>query len=653
MALLELRGVVRQFQTGDASIAALRGIDLSIEAGEFVAIVGPSGCGKSTLLNLLGCLDRPSAGSYKVGGRDTSTLDAEALAALRREHFGFVFQRYHLLPQLDALDNVEVPGIYAGLPAKERKERATALLTRLGMAQRLSHRPSQLSGGQQQRVSVARSLMNGADVILADEPTGALDSESGKALLVLLRELNQQGHTVIVVTHDHNVASVADRTIEFHDGIIVKDTGRLQREAGEGALEEPPLRPQRAPSLGRFAGEFREAFTLALKSVLGNRMRSALTMLGVIIGTASVVTIMAVTQGARASIEKSVGKLVANSVDVWRGKGWGDDLAGSITTLTARDIQTLTQLPFVTGVSPQATTDMRVRHRHKDVKGQAIGAGANGVVINSVLLGAGRDLTRDDIVESRQVVVISDGLRSKLFEEGEEPLGQQILLGEVPFVIVGVSAKLTGGGIRFNWDGGETVWIPYTTALTRILGRDYFDGLHVHLTSDVPPAVAEKRVTELLERTHGKKDFNVQNNASQWQEFSNVTLVFSMVMGLIAAISLFVGGVGVMNIMLVAVAERTQEIGIRVAVGARPADIARQFLIEAVTLCVVGGVIGLSLAALLCFGVSLATDKIQPAISLASVLAAFGTCSAIGVIFGWLPARRAARLDPVVALARE
>jgi macrolide transport system ATP-binding/permease protein len=361
---------------------------------------------------------------------------------------------------------------------------------------------------------------------------------------------------------------------------------------------------------------------------------------------------MAVTQGARASIEKSVGKLAANSVDVWRGKGWGDDLAGSITTLTPSDIEALMQLPFVTSVSPQANSDMRLRRRQKDVKGQAIGASAHGVAINNVHVDKGRDLNQDDVSQARLVAVIGDGARKKLFDDEEDPLGQQILVGEVPFVIVGVAAKNTGG-IQFSWDGGETAWVPYTTALTRLLGRNYFDGLHVHLRPDVPPAVAEKRVSELIERTHGKKDFNVQNRASEWQEFSNVTLVFSMVMGLIAAISLFVGGVGVMNIMLVAVAERTQEIGIRVAVGARPADIARQFLIEAVTLCVVGGVIGVALAALLCLGVSLATDKIQPAISLASVLAAFGTCSAIGVIFGWLPARRAARLDPVVALARE
>lgn len=652
MALLELSGVVRQFRAGDASVAALRGIDLAIDAGEFVAIVGPSGCGKSTLLNILGCLDRPNAGSYKVGGRDTSTLDGEDLAALRREHFGFVFQRYHLLPHLDALGNVEVPGVYAGQSRTAREERATELLARLGMAQRLSHRPSQLSGGQQQRVSVARALMNGADVILADEPTGALDSESGKALLAVLRELNQIGHTVIVVTHDHNVAAVADRTIEFHDGVIVKDSGPLKREPGDGARVERPQRPARAPTLRRFAGEFREAFTLALKSILGNRMRSALTMLGVVIGTASVVTIMAVTQGARVSIEKSVGKLAANSLDVWRGKGWGDDLAGSITTLTSLDIQALSQLPFVTGVSPQAETNLRLRYRHKDVNGRAFGASANGVAINNVHVDSGRDLNSDDVTESRQVVVIGEGVRAKLFEEGDDPLGRQILVGEIPFVIVGVAAKVTGG-IRFSWDGGETVWIPYSTALTRILGRNYFDALHVHLTSDVPPALAEKRVTELLERTHGKKDFNVQNRASEWQEFSNVTLVFSLVMGLIAAISLFVGGVGVMNIMLVAVAERTQEIGIRVAVGARPADIARQFLIEAVTLCAVGGVIGLALAALLCLAVSLATDKMQPIISLASVAAAFGTCSVIGIVFGWLPARRAARLDPVVALARE
>jgi macrolide transport system ATP-binding/permease protein len=201
--LLRLSGVWREYQAGDHTVAALKAIDLVIEAGEMVAIIGASGSGKSTLMNILGCLDRPTKGAYKVAGRDVRKLLPDELAALRREHFGFIFQRYHLLPDLDARSNVEVPAIYSGRTAKERKERASALLGRLGLTDRMHHRPNQLSGGQQQRVSVARALMNGGQVILADEPTGALDTKSGAEMMNILRELNAEGHTIILVTHDH------------------------------------------------------------------------------------------------------------------------------------------------------------------------------------------------------------------------------------------------------------------------------------------------------------------------------------------------------------------------------------------------------------------------------------------------------------------
>lgn len=652
MALLELSGVCRHFGIGDTSILALRNINLTIDAGEFVAIVGQSGSGKSTLLNILGCLDRPTAGTYMVGGVDVTTLAAEELASLRRGHFGFVFQRYNLLPQLDALNNVAIPGIYSGQTKKARETRAIELLRGLGMANRLKHRPAQLSGGQQQRVSVARALMNGANVILADEPTGALDTESGRSLLNVLGELNKRGHTVIVVTHNRVVAAAADRVIEFEDGAITTDSGTLQVENSELAKQRQFQIPKAPSVLTEFAVAFREIFVMAAKSIFSNRLRSGLTMLGIVIGISSVITIIAVSQGARESLQKKIGRLAANSIQVVRGQRQGDDLASAIMTLRSSDVKALLQLPFVTAVSPQIETNLRLRFRGRDMNARVVGSDANGVAINNVRVAVGRDLSVSDIVESRNVLVIGEGVSQILFPGEEIPVGQQVLVGEVPFTIVGVTTK-GGGFVQSNGDGGIRVWVPYTTALTRIHGQEHFDGLYVHLLPEVPPSFAEQRVTELLYRLHGKKDFFVNNKANEWKELVGVTLLISTVLGLIAAISLLVGGVGVMNIMLVVVAERTNEIGIRMALGARPFDITRQFLIEAVMLCMVGGGFGLLLAFFACLAISFSNEIIKPVVSVAAIAIATGTCTLIGVTFGWLPARRAALLDPVVALARE
>ncbi|MGZ6037206.1 MAG: ATP-binding cassette domain-containing protein, partial [Phenylobacterium sp.] len=294
--LLQLTHLRREYPAGDQVIAALEDVTLSIEAGEMVAIVGASGSGKSTLMNILGCLDRPTSGSYQVAGRDTASLEPDELAELRREHFGFIFQRYHLMADLTALANVEVPAIYAGQPAAERRERARSLLTRFGLADRLDHRPSQLSGGQQQRVSISRALMNGGQLILADEPTGALDSKSGADLMKVLEELNAEGHTVILVTHDMKVAEHARRIIEISDGRIIAD-----RQTGRPA---PPPTERAAPAVGRASvgavlQRLSEAFRMALSAMNAHRLRSFLTMLGIIIGIASVVSVVGLGQGSR------------------------------------------------------------------------------------------------------------------------------------------------------------------------------------------------------------------------------------------------------------------------------------------------------------------------------------------------------------------
>ena len=290
---IELLGVSRRYMAGDQEVYALRDIDLKISAGEMVALMGASGSGKSTLLNILGCLDRPSSGVYRVEGRDTMSLGTTDLAALRRDRFGFIFQRYNLLPQLTARANVEIPAIYAGAAQETRHERAQQLLTRLGLGERLDHRPSQLSGGQQQRVSVARALMNGGAIILADEPTGALDSHTGREMMELLLELNRRGHTLIVATHDAHVAGFARRIVEVEDGRIVKD----RAVEGEGPAPTAALDDVRPPphAMGLMAVWPRlvEAMRMAGFSLLAHRLRTGLTLLGVVIGIVSVVMMLA------------------------------------------------------------------------------------------------------------------------------------------------------------------------------------------------------------------------------------------------------------------------------------------------------------------------------------------------------------------------
>lgn len=223
MALIELRGITRIYHSGDTELAALRGVDLDVQAGEFIAITGSSGSGKSTLMNIIGCLDQPTSGSYRLDGRDVAGLDRGELATIRNRFIGFVFQNFNLLPRTTALENVELPLIYAKVPARERHARAREALERVGLGERLSHTPAQLSGGQQQRVAIARALVTRPPLILADEPTGNLDSRTSESVMRLLRELRATGITVAFVTHEADIAAYAERLLVLKDGAIIRD----------------------------------------------------------------------------------------------------------------------------------------------------------------------------------------------------------------------------------------------------------------------------------------------------------------------------------------------------------------------------------------------------------------------------------------------
>ncbi len=682
--LIQLKGIERRYQSGEHEVTVLHPLDLTIAAGEMVAIVGASGSGKSTLMNLLGCLDRPSGGQYLFRGQDTATLDALSLARLRCHHFGFIFQRYHLLPHLDAAANVEIPAIYAGTSRPERQIRARTLLTRLGLSDRSHHRPGQLSGGQQQRVSIARALANGGEVILADEPTGALDSHSGKEVMAILKELHEQGHTIILVTHDMAVANHANRIITLRDGRVVEDSGQpaasLAISASQAHGEESQQIPQtavdqvssglpgqaakqevREPAPDRIAtasvarrgsqgwDRYREAGRMALHAMLAHRMRTFLTMLGIIIGIAAVVSVVALGQGARAKVIDDINAMGTNTIDIFPGKDWGDEKAASIQTLNERDLDALLGQPYLEGASPQIATSGQLRYRNKTSSGSVVGVGSDFFRVKGMTLTQGRLLDERDI-RSRTAVAVVDGKTIASLLGKTDPVGQVVLVGTLPVRIVGVVAQETGFGPSSQ---SVNVWLPYSAVMSRLISQSHFSQITIRVKDGVQPALAEQAAVALLTQRHGVKDFFTFSSDSIVKSVEKTTATLTLLVSAIAVISLIVGGVGVMNIMLVSVVERTREIGIRIAVGARQSDILQQFLIEAVMVSQLGGLLGIGLAMFIGFVFSLLVESFQMRFSLFSILMAFGCSSLIGILFGYLPARNAARLDPVEALARE
>nr|WP_197974525.1 MacB family efflux pump subunit [Stenotrophomonas sp. CFBP 13718] len=646
--LLRLRDLRREFPAGDETIAVLRDVNLDIHAGEMVAIVGQSGSGKSTLMNILGCLDRPTRGSYQVAGRETGSMGPDALAELRREHFGFIFQRYHLLGDLDARGNVEVPAIYAGNPSEQRSARAVQLLQRLGLGDRMQHKPGQLSGGQQQRVSIARALMNGGEVILADEPTGALDTRSGEEVMGILGELHAEGHTIIIVTHDMSVAEHAQRIIEIRDGEIIAD--RINENA-------PRFRAQRAPSIDAGKGKswraardrFTEAFRMALLAMNAHRLRTFLTMLGIIIGIASVVSVVALGNGSQQQILQNISSLGTNTIDVYPGRGFGDMRSARVQTLKASDAYALAEQSYVDSATPNVSTSVTARFRNLSATASVSGVGEQFFRVKGVSLVSGSFFDADAVRSLAQVAVIDENTRTQFFPDSD-PIGQVILLGNVPARVVGVAKRQSFG---FGGSTSLSVWVPYTTAMSRMLGQNHISGITVRVKDDTPMDAAQAAITNLLTLRHGTEDVFLSNSAEIRQTIEQTTRTMTLLIGAIAAIALLVGGIGVMNIMLVSVTERTREIGVRMAVGARQSDIRQQFLIEAVLVCLLGGLIGVSLALGLGWAFGRLSSEYLMVFSTSSIVAAFACSTLIGVAFGFLPARSAAQLDPVDALARE
>lgn len=651
--LIELHDIRKVYGGVDTpQVQVLKGVSLSIHAGEFVAIVGASGSGKSTLMNILGCLDRPTSGRYLFAGEDVASLDTDELAWLRREAFGFVFQGYHLIPSASTQENVEMPAIYAGMPAAERHARAAALLTRLGLAERTGNRPHQLSGGQQQRVSIARALMNGGHIILADEPTGALDSHSGAEVMTLLDELASQGHVVILITHDRDVAARANRIIEVRDGEVISDSanGAPPVSDNPNALQAIDLRQrlnQGSEARGAWKGELVDAVHAAWRVMWINRFRTALTLLGIVIGVASVVVMLAVGEGSKRQVMAEMGAFGSNIIYL---SGMSPRPRAPLGIITLNDVAALSTLPQVKMIMPINGAEIGVRYGNVD---HTMYTGGNGIDFPAIFnwpVVQGSFFTQADEDAAAAVAVIGKKVREKVLKDVPDPIGRYILLENVPFRVVGILAEK--GASSGDSDSDTRIVVPYSAASVRLFGTHNPEYVVIAAADASKVNQTEKAIEHLMLRLHnGHRDFEITNNAAMIQAEAKTRNTLSLMLGSIAAISLLVGGIGVMNIMLMTVRERTREIGIRMATGARQRDILRQFLTEALMLSVVGGAAGIGLAFIV--GAVLYLCDVAVAFSWMAVLGAFGCALVTGVIFGFMPARKAARLDPVTALTSE
>ena len=645
MSLIECKNINRYFGEGANQVHVLKDVNLSIEKGDFVAIIGQSGSGKSTLMNILGCLDVASSGSYQVDGTETSQMTPDELAGLRRKRFGFIFQRYNLLNALSARDNVALPSVYAGLEHTERVKRADELLHRLGLEGKEQNKPSELSGGQQQRVAIARALMNGGEVILADEPTGALDSASGENVIEIIRQLHSEGHTIIMVTHDPKIAAQANRVVEIKDGYIVSDTSK-NTEIAPSKIESVKERI----SWSFYKDQFLESFRMSVQAIVAHKIRSLLTMLGIIIGIASVVSVVALGKGAQDKILSDISSIGTNTISIYPGEGVGDRRSGRIKTLTVADSDAIAQQSYVSSATPQTMSSGTLTYRSADLNAQLYGAGEQYFDVGGLELESGRLFDETDVRSDAQVVVIDHNTRKKLFDESTDPLGKVLLFKKRPLTVIGVLKEPKN---QFMSSDNLQLYAPYTTVMHQITGESHASSIIVKTQDTADSEIAQKSLTELLTARHGTEDFFMVNSDSIKQTIESSTGTMKLLISSIAVISLVVGGIGVMNIMLVSVTERTREIGVRMAIGARKSNILQQFLIEAVLICLIGGMVGVlvsfSITALFNY---LVKDFSMP-FSMSSIVGAVLCSSAIGVLFGFMPANRASKLNPIDALSHD
>ncbi|MBM3163014.1 MAG: ATP-binding cassette domain-containing protein [Chlorobi bacterium] len=655
--LIELQDVHRTYRIGESTVHALRGVSLTVRQGEFIAIMGASGSGKSSMLQILGLLDNPDSGEYRIAGQSVNTLSDDEQAGVRNNVAGFVFQQFHLLRRMSVVDNVRLPHIYGGLKGDFRRE-AEARLALVGLEHRMHHTPNQLSGGEQQRVAIARALVRDPIMIFADEPTGNLDTKNSAEIMNILKGLHEEGKTIIMVTHETDIAAYAERVITMRDGVIVSDEKRKGGDRKGTAAAEAPFALHAGEKKGSLwkSGGFGGFMAQAFQSILANKIRSLLSVLGILVGVASVIAMMALGEGARLAMQEQLRSMGSNLLSVRggsakiRGAAQG---AGAVARFTMRDVEAIAALrSLVKNATGVVSGNGQVVYENNNWSTNLEGAGYEYGLMRSAVPTVGRWFTREELQTRAKVAIIGVTVARELFGSAN-PVGRTVKINRINFKIIGIAPAKGFSGPR---DEDDVVIVPLTTAMYRVIGKEYLSGIFVEVSSPERIEQAKTAIDGLIRKRHRLQEdddtFNIRDMTEIQQMLSSTTETMSMLLGSIAAISLLVGGIGIMNIMLVSVTERTREIGLRKAIGARKSDIMLQFLVEAVGMTLSGGIIGVAtgvgVSLLLSFFAGWAVKTSLYSIILATLFSVM-----TGLFFGLWPARKAAELKPVEALRYE
>lgn len=637
MPHLELKDIKRSFAHGTEEVFALRNIDLEIERGEFIALIGTSGSGKSTLLNVIGCLDKSTSGQYAIDGVDVGSIDPGAMADIRLSTFGFVFQRYHLLSGLTAIENVELPARYMGISLGAARDNAISLLSALGIEQFKDAVVDTLSGGQQQRVAIARALVNGADIILADEPTAALDKENGKQIVEIFGELNRQGRTVIVATHDETIAEAANRVVRLEDGRVVSDETRFRSSLITPLPHLPADKRRRSLT---------SLLRMSYKALRIRSFQTFLTALGMSIGVASVILVVAFGKASSLKTLENIRSLANDTLDIYPGKHLGDPIAPS---LSMNDVAAISAVNGVGAVSPVAISSTSVRWRSTEANATLYGVGSDYFAIKALRPTDGRTFTSEDVDARAQNVVIDTAASRTLFGEGAtSAVGSVLSIDGHPARVIGIVQSRVLSSVPSQT---LTIYAPITSVQTRWMGTNGLRNVSVLVEVGASDQSVERAIQQKLSQVRSGKSFFVMNSAAMRRTLEEASETLTLLVATVAAISLFVGGIGIMNVMLISVRERAPEIALRMAVGARPSDILRQFITEATLLCVAGGVAGVGVAVGLAQLGPIVLPSVPFAIGATSTFLSLFYAAIVGLVFGYLPARNAARCDPAKILS--